>query len=193
MSSAVERALNRGLAQPEPASNSPLPKAKPKISNRQMRELKECFELHEDMLEPGRMYQSEFLLAVRTLGFTATRKELDALYNQTDNNGDGFIDLEEWTTAVTSLIVDRNTFLLKQLGDILSALDQEDRGAPKDRLTRIADSMGDEIPEEEIKDIVNGKGILPLGFDHDDMYAKLFEITQPFALRSSQTGECQKD
>lgn len=194
MSSAVERALNRTVTQTESAelSNSLLPKPKPKVTNKQMREMRDCFQLHEDMLEPGRIYQSEFICAVRTLGFTATRKELDALYSQTDLNGDGFIDFEEWTSAVTSLISDRNTYLHKQLADILSALDQEDRGQPQDRLKRIADYMGDDIPEEEIKNIVNGKGILPMGFNPGDMYAKLFEVTQPLALRRGRTGELQK-
>eukprot|EP00976_Prorocentrum_cordatum_P014508 289621-Prorocentrum_minimum.AAC.2 len=195
MSSAIERALNRSTIESVADCNSPLTatltKQKPKISNKQMREVKDCFALYEDMLEPGHMYRSEFVTAVRTLGFNATRKELDLLYHQTDLNGDGFIDFEEWTAAVTSLLSDRNTYLHKQLADILSALDQEDRGQPKDRLARIAEGMADEIPEEEIKDMVNSKGILPMNFDPDQLYAKLFEVTQPLALRRGRTGERQ--
>lgn len=194
MSSAVERALNRTVGdtpEPESQSSSLLPK-KPKVSNKQLREMKYCFEIYEDILEPGRMYQSEFITAVRTLGFNASKKELDALYALTDLDGSGYIDLEEWTSAVTSLIYDRNTYLQKQLNDILAALDQEDRGQPKDRLQRIADGMGDDISEDEIKDIVNGKGILSMTFDSGDLYSKLFEVTQPLALRRAGLGEPQK-
>jgi len=138
--------------------------------------------------EPGFLHQAEFETALRTYGFGKSNRERQQLFARSDLNHDGKVDLEEWRTLLTWIITERNASAQRELDAVMAIADNQGSADPKERLKRIAKELQHEISEEEIKDIVSGKGLLDIGFKTDDLHKLLFEITQPRSLTEWRKG-----
>mmetsp|Transcript_4799 Transcript_4799/g.8257 ORF Transcript_4799/g.8257 Transcript_4799/m.8257 type:complete len:197 (-) Transcript_4799:175-765(-) len=171
----------RGQAKPKPTKSL--------LSHKQNKEIRECFEMFVGA-EPGFLHPSEFESAMRTYGLANGARELQQLFATADSNHDGKLDLEEWKTLISCMLTERNASAQRDLDAVMSLVDNDGRADPKERLKRIAEGMQHEISEEEIKDLVNGKGLLEMGFKNDELHKVLLEITQPMSLT---TWQCKRE
>jgi len=177
------------LGRPRGSSRGQAKPTKSLLSHKQNKEIRECFEMFVGA-EPGCLHPSEFESAMRTYGLGKGARELQQLFATADSNHDGKLDLEEWRTFVSWMLTERNSSAQRDLDAVMSLVDNNGRADPKERLKRIAEGMQHEICEEEIKDLVNGRGLLEMGFKNDELHKVLFEITQPMSLT---TWRCKRE
>eukprot|EP00241_Pyramimonas_parkeae_P011951 CAMPEP_0114236124 /NCGR_PEP_ID=MMETSP0058-20121206/6654_1 /TAXON_ID=36894 /ORGANISM="Pyramimonas parkeae, CCMP726" /LENGTH=206 /DNA_ID=CAMNT_0001348007 /DNA_START=477 /DNA_END=1097 /DNA_ORIENTATION=- len=173
------------------------PKSRGKaLTFKQKKEIRECFELLEHE-EPGFMYPEEFFKSMHALGFTPKDDEADTLFARVDVDGNGKIDLDEFTTLMSGYIQDSEMKEHKQLAELLSKIEGEERLSQVEKLKATAKKMGEHLDEAEIKNLlyggIDGKGTLAPGFEVDALFDTLYSSTEPLALRTWQLGERAKE
>eukprot|EP00238_Polyblepharides_amylifera_P000006 CAMPEP_0196571302 /NCGR_PEP_ID=MMETSP1081-20130531/1480_1 /TAXON_ID=36882 /ORGANISM="Pyramimonas amylifera, Strain CCMP720" /LENGTH=91 /DNA_ID=CAMNT_0041888187 /DNA_START=624 /DNA_END=899 /DNA_ORIENTATION=+ len=73
-----------------------------------------------------------------------------------------------------------------QLKKLMASLEQEERVTPLDKLRNLAQKMGEDLSDEELKNILeHGEGNVGAGpnFNNNVFFEALYDITQPAAVR----------
>ena len=125
---------------------------RPGLSFDEIEEIKEAF----DIFDPegnGSIQVQDLLSAMKTLGFDTKNPAIYQMIADFDENGNGTIEFEEFLDMMTARISDRNT--KDDLKRVFNLFDDTRCGEIKvEHLKRVARELGEEISEEELKEIV---------------------------------------
>ena len=130
------------------------PKAfeRPGLSADEIEEIKEAFDIF-DPEGTGSIKVEDLLNAMKTLGFDTKNPAIYRMIADFDENGNGAIEFEEFLDMMTARISDRNT--KEDLKRVFNLFDDSRSGEIKvEDLRRVARELGEEISEEELKEIV---------------------------------------
>mmetsp|Transcript_17038 Transcript_17038/g.23522 ORF Transcript_17038/g.23522 Transcript_17038/m.23522 type:complete len:187 (-) Transcript_17038:160-720(-) len=155
------------------------------LTPKQKKEIQECFELFDDNGK-GSMFPKEFYIALICLGFTYSEEVSAKLFKQMDKNNNGKVELTEFTDMMTQHISERDERERIQLKKLMASLEQEERVTPLDKLRNLAQKMGEDLSDEELKNILeHGEGNVGAGpnFNNNVFFEALYDITQPAAVR----------
>ena len=125
---------------------------RPGLSADEVEEIKEAF----DIFDPdytGSIQVSALLDAMKTLSFDSKNPAIYQMIADFDDDGNGAIEFEEFLDMMTARISDRNT--KEDLRRVFNLFDDTRQGEIKvENLKRVARELGEEIAEEELKEIV---------------------------------------
>ncbi|GAA5801745.1 hypothetical protein HPULCUR_007197 [Helicostylum pulchrum] len=85
------------------SKNSKLEKPNPKVSDEELKSLREAFNLY-DKDKNGAINLQEFAEIVKSLEIVTDEKKIQSLVKEVDSNQDGHIDFNEFVNAMTSLL-----------------------------------------------------------------------------------------
>ena len=149
---------------------------RPGLSADEIEEIKEAFDIF-DVDRSGAISVQELLNAMRSLGFDTKNPAIFQMIADMDEDGNGEIEFEEFLDMMTARISDRNT--KEDLERVFKLFDDKRTGQiTVDNLRRVAKELGEDIPEEELKEIIlradlDGDGRLSF----DDFYAVITKKT----------------
>ena len=125
---------------------------RPGLSADEIEEIKEAFDIF-DPEGTGSIQVQELLNAMKTLGFDTKNRAIFQMIADFDDNGNGTIEFEEFLDMMTARISDRNT--KEDLKRVFNLFDDDRSGEIRvDHLKRVARELGEEISEEELREIV---------------------------------------
>ena len=125
---------------------------RPGLTEDEIEEIKEAFDLF-DTDGSGTIDPKELRAAMQSLGFEAKNQTIFQMISDLDKNKSGSIDFEEFLDMMTARISDRNT--KDDLKRVFNLFDDDRSGEIKvEHLKRVARELGEEISEEELKEIV---------------------------------------
>merc|ERR1711976_181171 len=136
---------------------------RPGLSVDEIEEIKEAFDIF-DVDKSGAISVSELLKAMTTLGFDSKNPAIFNMINDMDNDGNGEIEFEEFLDMMTARISDKNT--KEDLERVFKLFDEDRTGnISLDNLKKVARELGEDISEEELKEIIlradlDGDGLL---------------------------------
>ena len=149
---------------------------RPGLSADEIEEIKEAFDIF-DVDRSGAISVQELLNAMRSLGFDTKNPAIFQMIADMDEDGNGEIEFEEFLDMMTARISDRNT--KEDLERVFKLFDDKRTGEiTVDNLRRVAKELGEDIPEEELKEIIlradlDGDGKLTF----EDFYAVITKKT----------------
>ena len=149
---------------------------RPGLSADEIEEIKEAFDIF-DVDRSGAISVQELLNAMRSLGFDTKNPAIFQMIADMDEDGNGEIEFEEFLDMMTARISDRNT--KEDLERVFKLFDDKRTGQiTVENLRRVAKELGEDIPEEELKEIIlradlDGDGRLSF----DDFYAVITKKT----------------
>ena len=149
---------------------------RPGLSADEIEEIKEAFDIF-DVDRSGAISVQELLNAMRSLGFDTKNPAIFQMIADMDEDGNGEIEFEEFLDMMTARISDRNT--KQDLERVFKLFDDKRTGEISvENLRRVAKELGEDIPEEELKEIIlradlDGDGKLTF----DDFYAVITKKT----------------
>ena len=125
---------------------------RPGLSADEIEEIKEAFDIF-DPEGTGSIPVQELLNAMKSLGFDTKNPAIYQMIADFDENGNGAIEFEEFLDMMTARISDRNT--KDDLKRVFNLFDDNRTGEIRvENLKRVARELGEEISEEELKEIV---------------------------------------
>ena len=149
---------------------------RPGLSIDEIEEIKEAFDIF-DVDKSGSISVKELLNAMRSLGFDTKNPAIFQMIADMDDDGNGQIEFDEFLDMMTARISDRNT--KKDLERVYRLFDDKRTGEiTVDNLRRVAKELGEDIPDEELREIIvradlNGDGKLTF----EDFYAVITKKT----------------
>ena len=114
---------------------------------------------------------------MQSLGFEAKNQTIFQMISDMDEDGSGEIEFDEFLDMMTARISDTNT--KEDLERVFKLFDEDRSGEiTVDNLKRVAKELGEDIPEEELNEIIlradlDGDGKLSF----DDFYAVITKKT----------------
>ena len=125
---------------------------RPGLSADEIEEIKEAFDIF-DPEGTGSIQVEDLLNAMKTLGFDVKNPAIYKMIADFDESGNGAIEFEEFLDMMTARISDKNT--KDDLRRVFNLFDDSRSGEIKvEDLRRVARELGEEISEEELKEIV---------------------------------------
>ena len=125
---------------------------RPGLSADEVEEIKEAFDIF-DADQSGTISVAELLNAMKSLGFDTKNPAIFKMIADFDEDGNGVITFDEFLDMMTARISDRNT--RDDLRRVFNLFDDDRKGSISvDDLRRVARELGEEISEEELKEIV---------------------------------------
>ena len=125
---------------------------RPGLSVDEVEEIKEAFDIF-DVNKDGNIQVSELLKAMTTLGFDSKNPSIYNMIADMDEDGNGVIDFTEFLDMMTARISDQNT--KEDLERVFKLFDDDrTQEITVDNLKRVAKELGEDISEEELKEIV---------------------------------------
>ena len=125
---------------------------RPGLSSDEIEEIKEAFDIF-DPESTGSIQVNDLLNAMKTLGFDSKNPAIYQMIADFDENGNGTIEFEEFLDMMTARISDKNT--RDDLKRVFNLFDDGRTGEIKvENLKRVARELGEEISDEELKEIV---------------------------------------
>ncbi len=125
---------------------------RPGLSADEVEEIKEAFDIF-DADQSGSISVEELLNAMKSLGFDTKNPAIYKMIADFDESGDGQISFDEFLDMMTARISDRNT--RDDLRRVFNLFDDGRKGEISvEDLKRVARELGEEISEEELKEIV---------------------------------------
>ena len=149
---------------------------RPGLSADEIEEIKEAFDIF-DVDRSGAISVQELLNAMKSLGFDTKNPAIFQMIADMDEDGNGEIEFEEFLDMMTARISDRNT--KEDLERVFKLFDDNRTGEiTVENLRRVAKELGEDIPEEELKEIIlradlDGDGKLSF----EDFYAVITKKT----------------
>ena len=149
---------------------------RPGLSADEIEEIKEAFDIF-DVDRSGAISVQELLNAMRSLGFDTKNPAIFQMIADMDEDGNGEIEFEEFLDMMTARISDRNT--KEDLERVFKLFDDKRTGEISvENLRRVAKELGEDIPEEELREIIlradlDGDGKLTF----NDFYAVITKKT----------------
>lgn len=125
---------------------------RPGLSVDEIEEIKEAFDIF-DVNKDGHISVSELVKAMETLGFNSKNEAIYKMIVEMDENGNGTIEFAEFLDIMTARISDRNT--KEDLERVYKLFDLQRNGDIwLDDLRRVAKELGEDISDEELKEII---------------------------------------
>ncbi len=125
---------------------------RPGLSADEIEEIKEAFDIF-DIDQSGAISVSELLKSMTTLGFDTKNPAIYNMIADMDNNGNGVIEFEEFLDMMTARISDVNP--REDLERVFKLFDDDrTNDISAENLARVAKELGEDISEEELKEIV---------------------------------------
>ena len=149
---------------------------RPGLSADEIEEIKEAFDIF-DVDQSGSISVSELTNAMRSLGFDTKNPAIFQMICDMDEDGSGEIEFDEFLDMMTARISDTNT--KEDLERVFKLFDEDRSGEITcDNLKRVAKELGEDIPEDELNEIIlradlDGDGKLTF----DDFYAVITKKT----------------
>ncbi len=125
---------------------------RPGLSADEVEEIKEAFDIF-DADQNGTISVNELLNAMKSLGFDSKNPAIYKMIADFDADDNGVISFDEFLDMMTARISDRNT--RDDLRRVFNLFDDDRKGSISvDDLRRVARELGEEISEEELREIV---------------------------------------
>ncbi len=150
--------MNRKGAKPPQGKNPPKNEfnakdfERPGLSSDEIEEIKEAFDIF-DVDKSGAISVAELLKAMTTLGFDSKNPAIFNMISDMDQDGNGEIEFEEFLDMMTARISDKNT--KEDLERVFKLFDEDRTGEISvENLKKVARELGEDISEEELKEIL---------------------------------------
>lgn len=125
---------------------------RPGLSSDEIEEIKEAFDIF-DVDKSGAISVAELLKAMTTLGFDSKNPAIFNMISDMDQDGNGEIEFEEFLDMMTARISDKNT--KEDLERVFKLFDEDRTGEISvENLKKVARELGEDISEEELKEIL---------------------------------------
>ena len=125
---------------------------RPGLSSDEIEEIKEAFDIF-DVDKSGAISVAELLKAMHTLGFDAKNPAIYNMIADMDEDGSGEIEFDEFLDMMTARISDKNT--KEDLERVFKLFDDDRTNEISvENLKRVARELGEDISDEELKEIV---------------------------------------
>ena len=125
---------------------------RPGLSIDEIEEIKEAFDIF-DIDKSGSISVAELVKSMETLGFNSKNPAIYKMISEMDEDGNGTIDFQEFLDMMTARISDQNT--KEDLERVYKLFDVERNGQIQVAdLKRVAKELGEDISEEELKEII---------------------------------------
>ncbi len=132
--------------------------------------------LHEIL---GTIDTKELKVAMRALGFEASKEELRKLVSQVDKDGSGTVDFTEFLDIMTSKMGDRDS--REEMIKAFRLFDDDETGKISFRnLKRVALELGESISDEELQEMIDEADRDGDGEVSQDEFIKIMEKTNLF-------------
>ena len=131
---------------------STLPRREQTVTEEHLLEMEEAFNVF-DSEKTGSIDYHELKVAIRALGFSVRREEVQRLAAMVDRKQDGRIDFEGFRAIVTRKIEERDPN--DEIESIFALLDTEGTGKiGVDELRTVAAELGEDIDESELQAMI---------------------------------------
>ena len=125
---------------------------RPGLNSDEIEEIKEAFDIF-DIDKSGAISVSELLKSMNTLGFDTKNPAIYSMIKDMDEDGNGVIEFDEFLDMMTARISDVNP--REDLERVFKLFDDDRTGdITVENLKRVAKELGEDIHEEELKEIV---------------------------------------
>ena len=158
----------RGVLNSKAKRNEFSPKMyeRPGLSVDEIEEIKEAFDIF-DTEGQGEILANDLLEAMKSLKYDEKNPGIYKMIDDFNTENNGIITFEDFLDMMTARISERNS--KEDLKRVFNLFDDERKGyITVDNLKKIASELGEEIPEEELNEIVlraDLDGDKQLGFD----------------------------
>ena len=123
------------------------------ISEEQKQEIKEAFQLF-DSDKSGTIDFHELKVAMRAVGFDASKQELQKIIRDNDKDGSGLINLEDFMDVMTQKIAARDP--MDEIIKAFKLFDEDNTGKiTLKNLRRVAKELGETISDEELAAMID--------------------------------------
>ncbi|NWX03044.1 CETN2 protein, partial [Caloenas nicobarica] len=130
-------------------------KVSPKLelSEEQRQEVREAFEL-SDTDGTGAIDVKELKVAMRALGFEPKKEEIKKIISDADTEGTGKISFNEFLVVMTPKMAEKDS--KEEILKAFKLFDDDETGKISFKnLKRVAKELGENITDEELKDMIN--------------------------------------
>ena len=125
---------------------------RPGLNTDEIDEIKEAFDIF-DIDKSGAISVSELLKSMGTLGFDTKNPAIYHMIKDMDDNGNGVIEFDEFLDMMTARISDVNP--KEDLERVFKLFDDDrTQEITVENLKRVAKELGEDIHEEELREIV---------------------------------------
>ena len=135
------------------------------ISDEEKKLFRENFEAF-DVNGDGRLSVKELSIALRSLGFHMTDKDAEAVFNEADRDGSGYIDFDEFLRLITTHM--KEPYTKEELIEAFNIFDEDKSGfISAQELKSVWMQTGDKMKASELDEIIqeadlNGDGQLSI-------------------------------
>ncbi|CAB3999463.1 calmodulin-alpha-like isoform X3 [Paramuricea clavata] len=145
-----------------------------KLTEEQVEEYRDAFRFF-DKDESGYITTKELGSIMRSLGQNPTEVELQEIMNTVDFDGNGTIDFNEFVNMMIN--INNNTLDEAELVEAFRTFDNDDKGYIfSSELRSVLRYIGDNIPDEEINDIVKDARH---GFNRKILFEEFKQMVKP--------------
>lgn len=125
---------------------------RPGLSTDEIEEIKEAFDIF-DVDKSGAISVQELLKAMTTLGFDSKNPDIFNMIQDMDEDGTGEIEFPDFLDMMTARISENNT--KEDLERVFKLFDNDrTQEITVENLKRVARQLGEDISDEELKEIV---------------------------------------
>merc|ERR1711957_577949 len=152
--------------------------ARPGLSVDEVEEMKEAFDLFDND-NSGAISVNELTSAMQALGFDVKHAVVFNMVADLDADGSGEIEFGEFLDVMCAKISDKNT--MDEIDRVFKLFDKDRNGTLEaDDLSRVLKELGEEIPEEDVREIIqradlDGDGVVNLQDFYNVLTKKTFE------------------
>merc|ERR1712160_202079 len=138
---------------------------RPGLGEDEIEEIKEAFDLFDND-NSGAISVGELTSAMQALGFDVKHAVVYNMVSDLDADGSGEIEFGEFLDVMCAKISDRNT--MEEIDRVFKLFDKDRNGSLEgDDLSRVLKELGEEIPEEDVREIIqradlDGDGVVNL-------------------------------